>query len=68
MNLMVNGHERECAEGTTVSDLLQAMHIGADVRGVAVARNGEVIVRSRWQDEHLTAGDHVEVLHAVQGG
>lgn len=37
-------------------------------RGVAVAINGEVVPRSAWAGRHLSPGDHVELLSAVQGG
>ncbi|WP_417233476.1 sulfur carrier protein ThiS [Arthrobacter sp.] len=37
-------------------------------RGVAVAVNGEVVPRSAWAGTPLAAGDHVELLSAVQGG
>ena len=68
MNVVVNGEERELAGGTTLTELLGDMGIGAQTQGVAVARNGDVIARSQWQTVALAAGDHVEVLHAVQGG
>lgn len=67
MTVVVNGSERELHEGATVEDLLREMRLPTG-RGVAVARNGDVVLRARWKATALEAGDRVEVLHAVQGG
>ena len=67
MKVRVNGVERELAPQTTVADVVTSL--GATSRGgVAVARNGEVVVRSAWQTTGLDDGDRVEVLGALQGG
>ncbi|MFN2582594.1 MAG: sulfur carrier protein ThiS [Candidatus Dormibacteria bacterium] len=67
MNVVVNGDARDVHEGATVSDLLRDLGV-TDARGVAVARNGDVVVRSQWEAVQLDNDDEVEVLHAVQGG
>ncbi len=65
---MVNGEERELAEGATVADAV-ALAGAADVeRGIAVAVEGEVVPRGEWEDRVLTEGEAMEVVHAVQGG
>jgi thiamine biosynthesis protein ThiS len=64
---MVNGEVVEVAEGATLRDLLPP----ADPeprRGVAIARNGEVVPRSGWNEVRVEAGDRIEILHAVGGG
>jgi sulfur carrier protein len=66
MNLTVNGAEMEVSPDTTVDALV--VTLGRSPRGIAVARNGEVVPRSTWADEALRAGDEVEVLEAAQGG
>ena len=67
MKVRVNGVERELASQTTVADVVTSL--GAASRsGVAVARNGEVVVRSAWHTTGLDDGDRVEVLGALQGG
>jgi sulfur carrier protein len=68
MTIVVNGGAREVAEGTTVQALLVDMDLGSAPRGVAVARNGDVVTRSLWPETALESGDRVEILHAVQGG
>ena len=67
MKLVVNGTERELADGTTVAELV-ASEGAASGRGVAVAVDAEVIPRSAWQDERLAEGQRVELLAAIQGG
>ena len=37
-------------------------------KGVAVARNEEVVPRSRWGDTVAAEGDRFEILTAAQGG
>jgi thiamine biosynthesis protein ThiS len=66
MNLVVNGESVEIEGRPTVDHLVTTLGVGP--RGVAVARNGEVVPRSRWSDEVLVAGDAIEVLEAAQGG
>jgi sulfur carrier protein len=62
----VNGEAEEVGEGTTVADLV-ARHRSSP-RGVAVARNEEVVPRSRWAATPVTDGDRFEILTAAQGG
>ncbi len=63
--IRVNGDERPFEPGT-VADLLE--RLGAPVRGVAVAVDGEVVPRSQWSSTALRDGDSVEVLSAAAGG
>ena len=65
--LQVNGQPRRSDAGT-VAQLLDEMGLPPDVRGVAVAVNGEVVPRGRWHRVELEADDRVEVVGAVQGG
>lgn len=66
MQVTVNGVPATVEEGTTVAALVAAR--GGGQHRVAVARNGEVVPRSTWQDTRLTAGDDIEVLAPVAGG
>jgi len=68
MNLIVNGELLTLAEGATVVDVLRALELDATARGIAVARNGDVVLRSAWERTTLEEDDRLEVLHAVQGG
>ena len=66
MRLVVNGDQCDVPEGTTVLGLLRAH--GARERGSAVAVDGAVVPRGEWASQQLTEGQHVELVHAVQGG
>ena len=68
MTVVVNGESLEIEGRVSVVDVLRRVDVRADAAGVAVARNGEVVPRSAWMTVELDAGDHIEVLHAVQGG
>jgi sulfur carrier protein len=64
MKLTVNGEPRELDEATTLARLLEDQ----PPRGVAAAVGGEVVPRADWAAFHLTEGQAVEILTAVQGG
>lgn len=62
----VNGERERLAAGASVADLVGRLAGGG--RGTAVARNGEVVPRSRWPATVLDQDDVVEILTASQGG
>ena len=62
----LNGVAEDLAAGTTVADLV-ARHLESP-RGVAVARNEEVVPSSQWATTPVTDGDRFEILTAAQGG
>jgi sulfur carrier protein len=68
MTVVVNGVSKEVADGTTVAELLAVLELPPSGRGVAVARNGEVVLRAEWGGTLVVAGDRIEILYAVQGG
>lgn len=68
VRVLVNGRERELAEGATLAELLADYGLGATARGIAVAIDGEVVPRSLWAQRQLRDGEHVEIVRAVQGG
>jgi sulfur carrier protein len=65
---VLNGEERELADGASVADAVSLVGATEGERGVAVAVDGEVLPRSEWVDRKLAGGENVEVVHAVQGG
>lgn len=67
MKLKINGTERELDQGASIPDVLAILGFGTG-RGVAVAVDGEVVPRSRWDGFDFAEGMKVEVLRAVQGG
>ncbi len=68
MLVLVNGDPRELAAGTTVAALVASTPGVPPGRGVAVALDGEVVPRGRWDRTALSDGARVEVVVAVQGG
>jgi sulfur carrier protein len=44
------------------------VELGIEVRGIAVAVNGEIVRKSLWEKTLLDRGDIVEIVTAVAGG
>ena len=68
MKVVLNGAERELAEGATVQAAVEALDLPAAGRGVAVAVDAEVVPRTQWEQHALQDGARVEILRAIQGG
>lgn len=66
MKLIINGEQREVAEGLTVARLLEMMRIPTS--GTAVARNDRVIHRNEHGGIPIEEGDRIEIIRAVAGG
>lgn len=66
MNLVVNRKARQFNGEPTINGLLADYNINPQT--VAVAVNGDVIPRERWDEKLLSEGDKVEIVHIVAGG
>jgi sulfur carrier protein len=66
VEVIVNGKPRQLPRAMSISELLD--YLGVRRNGVAVALNGEVVLREEWDRTVVRAGDHVEVVHMVGGG
>jgi len=66
--IRLNGQDCELQAGATVAAVLARLQVPADARGVAVAVDGEVVPRARWETFLLAEDARVEVLTAMQGG
>jgi len=66
MKVIVNGEERDLADGTTVAGLVR--ELGLADKPVAVEVNQDVVTRRQHETHTLTDGDHVEVVTLVGGG
>jgi len=64
--ILVNGEPGRVAPGSTVAELVHLWC--ASPQGIAVARNGEVVPRSRWATTLLAPRDRVEIVTAAAGG
>jgi sulfur carrier protein len=65
--IRVNG-EKKILDVATVTELLEAESVDLGARFVAVAVNGTVIPRRRWDEQPLKAGDDVEIVRPAPGG
>ncbi len=68
MRIVLNGEPQELADTASVRDAVHASGAAGEARGVAVAIDGEVVPRGRWDEVALADGARVEVVQAVQGG
>jgi sulfur carrier protein len=66
-SIRINGEEKS-VDVSTVDDLLKAEDIDPGARFVAVAVNGVVIPRGRWDSERLRDGDDIEIVRPAPGG
>jgi sulfur carrier protein len=62
----VNGQAWEGPPGTTVTELVSAWC--PSPKGIAVARNGEVVPKSTWGQTQLFDDDRIEIVTASAGG
>lgn len=63
VTIRVGGEPRTVDAGASVAALVEG-----DGRGVAIARNGTVVLRDEWERTELEEGDEIEIVRAVQGG
>jgi sulfur carrier protein len=68
MIIILNGERADLPDDTSLAGLLARSGVDPQRRGVALARNGEVVPRGRWDDQPLADGDVIELLTATQGG
>lgn len=66
MHIQLNGEPRELSEGTTLSGLIG--QLGLTGKRLAVELNEDIIPRSQHNEQVLTDGDRVELVHAIGGG
>ena len=68
VGVILNGESVSFAESATLADAVARAGVEDDTRGVAVAVDGEVVPRARWDSSPLSAGQAIEVVRAIQGG
>jgi sulfur carrier protein len=66
--ILLNGRCCDLRAGETVAAAVARLGLAEDARGVAVAVDGEVVPRARWETLALGEDARVEVLTAMQGG
>jgi thiazole synthase len=68
MTVELNGHQVTLPEAATVAAAIEASGARAGQGGLAVAVDGEVVPRGKWETTELSEGQSVEVVAAIQGG
>ncbi len=68
MQINLNGEDRQLPDDATVATIVALLDVAPGARGVAVALDGEVVARGRWDATRLAEGARVEVVAAIQGG
>lgn len=66
MQIFINDQSIECEENCTIAALLSQQEI--QPVNIAVAVNNTVIPRIQWETTPVTAGSHIIIIKAVQGG
>jgi len=66
--IKLNGQDSELRAGESVASALARLEVPLDAGGVAVAVDGEVVPRARWETFLLAEQARVELLTAMQGG
>ena len=67
VTVTVNGGARALPAGSDVRALVGELGL-AEKRGVAIAIDGSVVPRKKWEGRKLVAGEKVLVIQATQGG
>ncbi|ACM93326.1 thiamine biosynthesis protein ThiS [Nautilia profundicola AmH] len=66
MKIIINGHEKEIQQNTTVKQLLEDLKVLDKTMAVAV--NMKIVKKDDWDKYTLQENDKVEALNFVGGG
>jgi thiazole synthase len=66
MLVYVNGETKEFAEHNTVADVVESL--GLTGKKIAVELNKEILPFDQYPANSLSAGDRLEIVHAIGGG
>jgi sulfur carrier protein len=66
MEIIVNDHPQQAAEGITIAELLRELKLSD--KPVAVEVNLNLVPRPRHASHRLSAGDRLEIVTLVGGG
>lgn len=65
--IRLNGEMRK-TNAQDLAALLADLEVEKSAKGIAVARNGEVVPKEAWGRVALAAGDEIEVVKLFAGG
>lgn len=66
IRVRLNGKDREISGGHTVRSLLESLELHPGM--VVVELNRDILERDRYQDQAVSDGDTLELVHFVGGG
>jgi thiamine biosynthesis protein ThiS len=66
MEILLNGAAYQIENSSNITALLEQLELSG--KRLAVEVNTEIIPRSQFTSYTLTAGDKVEIVHAIGGG
>ena len=66
VKINVNGENKECPTGSSVSKLLESLDI--DNRHIAVELNHKIVPRKQFSERMLQENDSLEIVTFVGGG
>jgi thiamine biosynthesis protein ThiS len=66
LNIILNGDEKEIADGIAIPSLIS--ELGLAPERLAVEVNRRIIRKADWDSTTLAEGDKVEIVHFVGGG
>ncbi|MBV7528575.1 sulfur carrier protein ThiS [Chitinophaga sp. sic0106] len=67
MEVLVNNKLYAVQPGTTIAALLQFIQLSSH-KGIAIAVNNQVIPKTSWDHQALSAADNITIIRATQGG
>ena len=66
MRIWFNDEPLQCAEATSVADLLTQLE--QQQPGVALALNQRILPRERWEHQQVIEGDQILLFQVIAGG
>jgi len=66
MKITANGEERELPHSMSVAELVAWLKLVPEM--TLVERNGEVVLKSEWNDVAVSEGDRLEFVRVAAGG
>ncbi len=66
LKININGENKECPTGSSVSKLLESLDI--DNRYIAVELNHKIVPRTQFNERILQENDSLEIVTFVGGG
>jgi thiamine biosynthesis protein ThiS len=66
IEISLNGEKKRIREGLTIAELITSL--GLIPERLAVEYNRRILKRAHWQQQALSEGDNLEIVHFVGGG